>query len=72
MACFFYRQIIKNGLHTKPAMIRPPIVPCDVMDVIAIRVAIDQSSFLGEKFGVFEINFKESVLSTGDIIDGGI
>ena len=51
---------------------RPPIVPCDVTDAIAMRVARDQSSDLGGKFGVLEINFKESVLSAGDVIHGGI
>lgn len=59
-------------LHTKPATIRPPIVPCDVTDAIAIRLTRDQSSVLDGKFGVFEINFKESILSAGDAIHGGI
>lgn len=58
-------------IRTKPAIRRPPIVPCDVTDAIAIREARDQSSDLGGKFGV-EINFIESILSAGDAIDGGI
>jgi len=29
-----------NIVHTKPATIRPPIVPCDAMDVAAMRAML--------------------------------
>jgi len=63
---------VNNIIHTKPAIIKPPIVPWDVTDAIAIRVARDQSSDLDGKFCVFEINFRESTLSAGDVIHGAI
>lgn len=57
---------------TKPAIIRPPIVPCDVIDAIAILVANDQSSFLvGNPAGPVT-NLIESTLSAGDTKAGGI
>jgi len=61
-----------NIIHTKPAIIRPPIVPCDVTDATAIRVARDQSSDLAGKFDVLETYLRESMLSAGDVIQGGI
>lgn len=70
--CIKSPLILDNIIHTKPAIIRPPIVPCDVTDAIAIRLIKGQSSALDGKFGVVEINFKESVLSAGDAIHGGI
>ncbi|KYQ58404.1 hypothetical protein ALC60_02825, partial [Trachymyrmex zeteki] len=56
-------------VHTKPATIRPPIVPCDVTDATAIRVARDQSSDLVGKFGVLETHLRESMLSAGNKLD---
>lgn len=48
------------------------MVPWDVIDATATRVANDQSSEFVEKFGVFDTNLMESMLSVGDDIDGGI
>lgn len=51
---------------TNPATINPPIVPCDVIDAMAILEANDQSSFLDGKLIGFVMNFVESMLSVGD------
>lgn len=48
------------------------MVPCDVIEANAIRDANDQSSLRGDKFIGFVTYFIESILSVGDVIDGGI